>query len=916
MVNIIIGCFFWFVAVPAVALRTPLEGYNISWSIKGDSIAVTLDVATEGWVGFGISGGAGMKGADLVRIDGHGVIEDGFAMGKVAPTKDCQQDWSLLSHSVMDGQTTVVIERKLDTGDMQDRPIINNGRGTVVLMAHGEQGDKSFKYHSAHRASLRVHFFESSPKISDVTSDKNVKQIYLQASSGKVGIPYVIPYPGNLDEVTTYINVCVDIPEEASAVAYEPFITPGHEALVHHMVLFASKFSCADKDFASEEGLEGLEIVNQFSTNLWLYGPGTGTYILPGDLGLPIGGADGFKSFVNNIHYDNPNRDSGITDSSGIIVHYTAIKRKYDLGVLFVGDVGVGLHGQPVPYPGSEAPLTKHIFTCPAKYFEMTGSAGKIKLIGSSLHMHFSGEFAKTQVLDGNMKPKATWMVDVYDGSYQSHVDIPDSPIIEDGDSLRTVCAYDNKNKIHGRDRRWGFGADDEMCMDWVYFYSEDKSVVPNILKAGGRCGFPELQKVGSVHFSSVVNSRKELGVSFGLPPPGKDSTCSAVPVSSPTSPTYRIMAVGKTNFNVATLGPDDARITVLCLHGFPSTASMWFSSHFAAKLLEILGPSDSHVVAPDLRGVNRTTPKYPCNSLKCEEYSPTVITHEIAQLIKHHLKAPVHIVAHDWGGIYAYRLAIFYPDLVLSVTSANMAHPSVFTQFLKHDALQQKASEYTLMFKESDSAYQAMKPQRGVISEFEKMLMPYAPEGMQHAMREAWLHEDALKYHFYWYRGSDGFKTTDEGVTPDNMVLTVPVLQLWGEKDEYVLSRQICCMKSVAPDLRVKVFKDVDHWLFEQRGQEIAPLVANMIKDIQKADYQPSGKCCKCNAWEEQCSQQIQEVCDAKPALPETNCTKSTSGVSSATLSDTASASASSPPAFIGVALICGMLRITRDIM
>merc|ERR1712196_14290 len=111
--------------------------------------------------------------------------------------------------------------------------------------------------------------------------------------------------------------------------------------------------------------------------------------------------------------------------------------------------------------------------------------------------------------------------------------------------------------------------------------------------------------------------------------------------------------------------------------------------------------------------------------------------------------------------------------------------------------------------------------------------------------------------------------------------------------------------MKNVVADLRVKVFKDVDHWLFEQRGEEIGALVANMIEEVQKGDRQASDKC---TTVEEQCSAEIQGVCDAKPALPESGCPNlkvASGGSLRASSSHSETSSTNSATAYISGALI-----------
>ena len=45
------------------ALTTPLPTYNLTYQLTAEEIELTLDVDTDGWIGFGLSRFGGMKGA-------------------------------------------------------------------------------------------------------------------------------------------------------------------------------------------------------------------------------------------------------------------------------------------------------------------------------------------------------------------------------------------------------------------------------------------------------------------------------------------------------------------------------------------------------------------------------------------------------------------------------------------------------------------------------------------------------------------------------------------------------------------------------------------------------------------------------------------------------------------------------------
>ncbi len=70
-----------------------------------------------GWLGFGIAEAGAMKGADIVYYQSSipTGVTDAYALDFVAPTRDENQDWTLLSASSEAGWLTVEMTRALDT---------------------------------------------------------------------------------------------------------------------------------------------------------------------------------------------------------------------------------------------------------------------------------------------------------------------------------------------------------------------------------------------------------------------------------------------------------------------------------------------------------------------------------------------------------------------------------------------------------------------------------------------------------------------------------------------------------------------------------------------------------------------------------------------------------------------------------
>merc|ERR1719424_528733 len=109
--------------------------------------------------------------------------------------------------------------------------------------------------------------------------------------------------------------------------------------------------------------------------------------------------------------------------------------------------------------------------------------------------------------------------------------------------------------------------------------------------------------------FPSPNGKTSEMFPRYGLFGGPVDESCAPV---HPFPTEYETFEVGDTTMNVAMQGPSDAAINVLCLHGFPQGSYMWMPE-FAPRLRAALSDTTVRVIAPDMRGVNRTMPKYEC---------------------------------------------------------------------------------------------------------------------------------------------------------------------------------------------------------------------------------------------------------------------------------------------------------------
>lgn len=138
-------------------------------------------------------------------------------------------------------------------------------------------------------------------------------------------------------------------------------------------------------------------------------------------------------------------------------------------------------------------------------------------------------------------------------------------------------------------------------------------------------------------------------------------------------------------NFHLILAG-DSNQSPVMFLHGFPEFSYSW------RKQVPTITNAGYYAIAPDLRGYHLT--EKPRNFWN---YHLSCLMKDVVELGKALVKGPVTIVGHDWGGLIAWYLAMYYPSFVSKLIVLNSPHPAIF--FRKQNLRQLKRSWYILFF-------------------------------------------------------------------------------------------------------------------------------------------------------------------------------------------------------------------------
>jgi len=175
---------------------------------------------------------------------------------------------------------------------------------------------------------------------------------------------------------TTYACQSLRLPTDVKrhVIAIQPVIQEATRAFVHHAIVHIcvgnSTFfrdhvtpqKCGGED---EEGEGSSPIGNPdagCSGLMYSWAVGHSDWILPIEAGLPVGpNATDIQQIILEVHYDNPDMESGHVDSSGFRAFYTDTLREHDMGGVTLGDPLVTQSD----LPGSSSQVHREM-TCPS----------------------------------------------------------------------------------------------------------------------------------------------------------------------------------------------------------------------------------------------------------------------------------------------------------------------------------------------------------------------------------------------------------------------------------------------------------------------------------------------------------------------------------------------------------------------
>ena len=286
-----------------------------------------------------------------------------------------------------------------------------------------------------------------------------------------------------------------------------------------------------------------------------------------------------------------------------------------------------------------------------------------------------------------------------------------------------------------------------------------------------------------------------------------------------PDEPTLRRVLTNGITLSVAEAGPSGGPAVIL-LHGFPEPWSSWRAQ------IGPLAAAGYRVLAPDQRGYGLSDKPRGIASYRLGE-----LVADVLGLIDDLGVAKASVVGHDWGGIVAWAAIARHPERFDRAILLNAPHPSAMIREVRGNPRQLLKSWYTLAFQVPKVPeallhrrdFRALE--RGLISSSRPGT--FAPEVIAEYKR-AWAEPGALTSMIHWYRAA--FR--DRAKSPDEALIRVPTLILWGAKDAFLGPGIARSSYALCRSARIEWFDEATHWIHHEEPERVDRLLLEFLAE------------------------------------------------------------------------------------
>ncbi|XDC52464.1 hypothetical protein R6Z07M_003646 [Ovis aries] len=438
---------------------------ELSWNVSYAEETVYFQLLVrelKAGVLFGMSDRGELENADLVVLwtDRDGAyFGDAWSDQKGQVHLDSQQDYQLLRAQRTPEGLCLLFKRPFGTCDPNDY-LIEDGTVHLVygLLEEPLQSLEAINTSGLRTGLQRVQLLK--PSIPQPALPADTRTMEIRA-------PDVL-IPG---QQTTYWCYIAELPDgfpRHHIVMYEPIVTEGNEALVHHMEVFqcAAEFESVPHFSGPCDSKMKPQRLNYCRHVLAAWALGAKAFYYPEEAGLAFGGPGSSRFLRLEVHYHNPLVIKGRRDSSGIRLYYTATLRRFDAGIMELGLVYTPVMA--IPPQETAFVLTGY---CTDKCTQLALPPSGIHVFASQLHTHLTGRKVVTVLARDGRETEVVNRDSHYSPHFQEIRMLRKVVSVHPGDVLITSCTYNTE------DRRLatvgGFGILEEMCVNYMHYYPQ-----------------------------------------------------------------------------------------------------------------------------------------------------------------------------------------------------------------------------------------------------------------------------------------------------------------------------------------------------------------------------------------------------------------------------------------------------------
>ena len=294
----------------------------------------------------------------------------------------------------------------------------------------------------------------------------------------------------------------------------------------------------------------------------------------------------------------------------------------------------------------------------------------------------------------------------------------------------------------------------------------------------------------------------------------------------------HRFVAANGARFHIAEAGTGTGPLVML-LHGFPQFWWTW------RHQLPALAAAGYRAVALDLRG-------YGASDKPPRGYDTITLAADVAGVIRALGETGAVIVGHDWGGWLAWSMPGLAPRETRAVAALSMAHPLTLRTALTRNIAQRRAWRPVLEFQvPMRPEHQLVHGDRAasLIEQWSAIRPPASPpdrfpdrealEVYRRAIRVPFVAHSALEY-YRWALRSVPRQDGRRFAAAIQEQITVPVLQLHGELDPFVLpATAVASHHRAGAGLSYELIPGAGHFLPEEAPDRVTEALLAWLRTL-----------------------------------------------------------------------------------